>query len=225
TRIVWFTFLAAMDEDGFARFAAVENLAHRARVSVKAATAAVAVLEAPDPNSTNKDHDGRRIERVPGGWMVLNAQHYKDIVTSENSRVKTRERVRKFREKQAKPEPCNADVTPCNNLKQNVTPSETETETEVTKRTRVREGSEVRLHGIPSTVDEVIAWGKACSPPKTEATCRDLWSSYEGRRKTNENGEIFWISGGENPSTITNWRVYCLSFVSSTKPQRGPNGK
>jgi hypothetical protein len=93
TRIVWLTLLAAKDGEGFARFAALENLARRANVSSEKAAHAVAKLEAPDTNSSNPLHEGRRVERVPGGWMVLNAKLYDDMVRREDERRSTRERV------------------------------------------------------------------------------------------------------------------------------------
>lgn len=103
TRLVWLTLIAAMDEDGFAQFASVPNLAHRAIVSLEAAQRAVEALEGPDQNSSDKDHDGRRIERVPGGWLVLNAEKYRLLVTRAVQREQTRERVRKHRSRNASP--------------------------------------------------------------------------------------------------------------------------
>jgi hypothetical protein len=99
TRIVWLTFLAAKDGEGFARFAAVENVARRANVSVDKAARAVEVLEAPDAESSNPAHEGRRIERVPGGWIVLNAKLYDDMIRREDERRSTRERVALHRER------------------------------------------------------------------------------------------------------------------------------
>ena len=127
TRIVWITFLAAMDENGFVQFASIPNVAHRAVVSLDEASKAVATLEAPDANSSDPDNDGRRVERVPGGWMVLNANKYRALVTREIIKEQTRERVRKFRDSKdgnAPVTPGNAPVTPGN---QSVTPSETDT--------------------------------------------------------------------------------------------------
>lgn len=115
TRLVWLTLIAAMDEDGFCQFASVGNLAHRARVLEDEAQTAVASLEGPDPNSSDPENEGRRIERVPGGWMVLNAPKYRDMVTRTVARERTRLRVAKHRQK-ALPvtdvTPCNAVVTP-----------------------------------------------------------------------------------------------------------------
>lgn len=107
TRIVWLTFIAVMDEDGYAQFASVANVAHRARVTPEEAEEAIRVLESPDSNSSNPAHDGRRLERVPGGWIVLNAKDHRDAVTRVVIKEQTRERVRRHRERKAG----NANVT------------------------------------------------------------------------------------------------------------------
>lgn len=97
TRIVWITLLAAMDETGYAHFSAVENLAWRSRVPLEDAEEAVKVLMAPDPNSSDPDNKGRRIERVPGGFVVLNAGKYRAIMSREIQKEKTRQRVANWR--------------------------------------------------------------------------------------------------------------------------------
>ena len=117
-------FIALMDEEGFVAFACPANVAHRARVSVKAAGEALKILESPDTRSHGQDHEGRRIERVPGGWMVLNSAKYRDLVTREMMKEQTRIRVARHRAKQK--DECNADVT-LRNAK--VTQSEADTDT------------------------------------------------------------------------------------------------
>ncbi len=97
TRLVWLTLLAAKGKDGFARFATMANLAARARVDLSECAKAVAILEAPDPDSSNQDYEGRRLERVPGGWMVRNATLYDAIATQEDEREQTRVRVARHR--------------------------------------------------------------------------------------------------------------------------------
>lgn len=97
TRIVWITLLAAMDEDGYAHFSAVENLASRARVTVEEATVALECFMAPDPNSGNPANDGRRVERVPGGFMVLNAAYHREAMNRVVQREQTRQRVAAWR--------------------------------------------------------------------------------------------------------------------------------
>lgn len=122
TRVIWLTFIAAMDETGFAQFAGIANLAHRARVAIQEAQEAVECLQAPDGDSSDPEHDGRRIERVPGGWMILNAPKYREIVTRAVSQEQTRLRVNRYREKKRN---CNGNVTPANGT---VTPSEADAE-------------------------------------------------------------------------------------------------
>ena len=106
-RLVWITILAAMDEDGNVMFASAANLAARARVPREAAEAAVAAFEAPDPDSGDPDNEGRRIERFPCGWHVLNAAKYRAMVTKAIIREQTRIRVEKYRKKRSG----NAEVT------------------------------------------------------------------------------------------------------------------
>ena len=112
TRIVWITLLAAMDEVGFCPFAAVGNVASRARVTAEEARDAIATLESPDAVAPHQEHEGRRIERVPGGWIVINAKKYRDIVTRAQAQETTRQRVSRFREK--KRLAGNGGVTQCN---------------------------------------------------------------------------------------------------------------
>ncbi len=108
-----------MDEDGFVNLTSVGNVAHEGRITLEEAEEAIKILEDPDPNSADQDHEGRRIEKVPGGWMVLNAAKYRDIVTREIAREQVRKRVARHRAKLKG----NADVTGCNG---SVTPSEAE---------------------------------------------------------------------------------------------------
>lgn len=110
TRIVWLTFIAAMDEHGFCQFASVANVAHRARVSLPEAEEAIRCLEGADPNSSDPDNEGRRLERVPGGWMVLNSEKHRHMVTRAVIQEQTRQRVKRHREKVKRNS--NAPVTP-----------------------------------------------------------------------------------------------------------------
>lgn len=112
TRIVWLTFIAAMDEIGFAQFASVANLAHRAIVSMEEAEMAIKCLESPDQNSADPDYEGRRIERVQGGWIVLNSKKYRDLVTKAIIQEQTRKRVAAYRKRNAKVTEANETVTP-----------------------------------------------------------------------------------------------------------------
>ena len=135
TRIVWVTLLLSMDEDGFCQFASTRNLAREANVTPEESQKAINIFESPDAESSDPDNGGVRIERVPGGWMVLNSAKYRDQITRNDGKVKTRERVARFRQKKRDTdqslfhaESCNADVTVRND---HVTLSEAYTDSEV----------------------------------------------------------------------------------------------
>lgn len=99
TRLVWITFLASMDEDGFCAFSSIENLSRRANITLEDTKKAVIVLESEDKFSNQDEFQGRRIERVENGWIVLKAPYYRSILTREIQREKTRLRVQKHRSK------------------------------------------------------------------------------------------------------------------------------
>lgn len=70
-----------------------------------------------------------------------------------------------------------------------------------------------RLHGIPSSVDEVIAYGKTIPSPDgpiSEARCRAFWQHYEGQARTGPSGDVFWITSGE--AIVTKWQLKLISF-------------
>ena len=100
-RIVWITLLAAMDKHGYAAFSTVENLAKRAIVTPAQAAAAVQVLTSPDARAPGQVNDGRRIERVDGGFIILNSQKYRDIHDKELQKDANAKRVADWRARQA----------------------------------------------------------------------------------------------------------------------------
>lgn len=135
TRLVWVTMIACMDEDGFCQMASIANLSRRAAVPLEDAKRAIEILERPDPDSSDPDNEGRRIERVPGGWMILNARKYAEQVSREEIKRKNRERVARFREKHGHVTPnslqsaeCNASVMERND---SVMQSDTDTDTDL----------------------------------------------------------------------------------------------
>lgn len=101
TRIVWITMLAMADRDGLVQ-ASVPGLAHLARVEVGSCLRALDSLAAPDPHSRTKEHEGRRIKQVDGGWSILNYEVYRDRATVEERREKDRLRQARKRQRDAR---------------------------------------------------------------------------------------------------------------------------
>ena len=79
TRIVWWTMLLIAERGtGLVLISVLLMLADRAKVSVEAVENALEILSAPDPHSRDKEHEGRRIEEVEGGWRILNHEKYQE---------------------------------------------------------------------------------------------------------------------------------------------------
>jgi hypothetical protein len=98
TRVVWITLLALSDCDGYVR-GSIGWLAGKAKVTNAECRAAIAKFLSPDPHSRTPDHDGRRIEALEDGWLVLNYLAFRDRLSSDPKAIATRERVRKHRER------------------------------------------------------------------------------------------------------------------------------
>lgn len=170
TRIVWMTCLAAMDEDGFCSFASPANLAHRAVVPLDACVSALATLEGVDPNSSDPDNDGRRLERVPGGWLVRNASKYRDLVSREIAKAANRRRVARHRETKRAG---NAGVMPGNAPSRKANASVTLSDTEAEADTETRSDTET---------DKNKDRRAARSSASVDALFEQFWSAYPKKR-------------------------------------------
>jgi hypothetical protein len=98
TRVVWITMLALADMHGEVE-ASVPGLADAARVTIEECEGALTILSAPDKYSRTKDFDGRRIEVIDGGWVILNHAKYRNLYSADERREHTAERVRRWRER------------------------------------------------------------------------------------------------------------------------------
>jgi len=90
-KVVWITMLATADQYGVVN-ASVPGLAHAACVTVEDARRALATFLAPDEDSRTKEHDGRRIEEIDGGWRLLNYQKYREMQTAKQRQDAERQR-------------------------------------------------------------------------------------------------------------------------------------
>jgi hypothetical protein len=97
TRILWITLLAMADSTGYVE-AATPGLARVANITGEECKRALEILQAPDIESKNQDYGGARVEKVEGGWQLLNYQRYREQRTE--SQVKRAERQARYRAKQ-----------------------------------------------------------------------------------------------------------------------------
>jgi hypothetical protein len=88
-RCAWLAFLLDADPEGCIP-TSIPGLARRANIPVEDARAAVALLEAPDPDSRTPDFEGRRIAKVTGGWQILNFVTYRERAKLEAEKARKR---------------------------------------------------------------------------------------------------------------------------------------
>lgn len=104
TKVVWITLLALADTSGYVG-ASIPGLADAARVSLEECLHALDRLRAPDPHSRTKDHDGRRLEDVDGGFVILNYKKHREGAAAEVRREQNREAARRSRERKREAKP------------------------------------------------------------------------------------------------------------------------
>lgn len=99
TRCVWITLLALANKDGFVK--GVEAwLASEANVSRDECREALRTFMEPDPESQDQDFGGRRVDKVEGGWLVLNYAKYREMRTNEQMLAAQRQQRKRSRDKQ-----------------------------------------------------------------------------------------------------------------------------
>lgn len=113
TRILWITLLALADADGVVQ-AAIPGLAAMARMSLEDAERCIIKLESPDKYSRSEEFDGKRIEKIDGGWVILNYGKYRDRAKAEEKREYFRDYMRNKREKENVKQMLNAVKEPLN---------------------------------------------------------------------------------------------------------------
>lgn len=174
TRIVWVTMLALKNDAGEV-LASLPGLARLASVPVEAAEAAVELLSAPDPYSRTPDYEGRRIEAIEGGWVVLNHELYREKGSREDARRRNSERQKRWRDRQKS----NGGVTPHNGgVTHQATYTDTDTDTE-----------EEEVPGSPVAPVAPLPPLPSNPPPRRKRTgayseeFEQFWSSYRAPSK------------------------------------------
>lgn len=96
---VFVTMLALKDADQVVRYNAF-GLAQRAHKTEKEVLEALKILSSPDKKRLEpQPFDGRRIEKVDGGWKLLNGQFYEDMMRSLNRRAYQAQWQKEYRAK------------------------------------------------------------------------------------------------------------------------------
>jgi hypothetical protein len=89
--------LAMATREGYVR-SSVSGLARTANVPKDDAIRALEILSSPDAESGSPEFEGRRIEEIEGGWLLLNYTKYRELRTEQD--VYNAAKQKRYRDKQ-----------------------------------------------------------------------------------------------------------------------------
>lgn len=152
TRIVWITLLALADADGKVE-GSVAGLAPVARIPIESCQKALGKLMAPDEYSRTKENEGRRIQEIDGGWLILNHRKFREKAKSRA------EYYKKWRQQ---------------------TKTQTNTQTQTVKHPatgRNRKNVAQQKRFVPPTLEEVEAY-IAENPELSNVDAQTFWKGF-----------------------------------------------
>lgn len=96
---VWITMLVLKNKEHEVVGISVPGLANLAKVSLEECQSALVQFKSPDPMSTSKEYDGRKIEDLPdGGWLILNGEKYAQMLSHEERKAYQRQKMKEYRQ-------------------------------------------------------------------------------------------------------------------------------
>jgi len=84
---VWIAMLALMDRSCHVA-GTVPGMAHLCYLTPEQFMVCEKILLSPEPENPTKTDDGRRIERIDGGWLVLNGKKWRQKFSDEAKRIR-----------------------------------------------------------------------------------------------------------------------------------------
>lgn len=222
TRVVWITLLAMADKDGIVD-SSVPGLARVVGMEIPELEKSLEVLMSADPYSRTKDHDGRRIEAIDGGWRLLNHAKYRAKMDREEQKEKARLRQKRHRDKDEQnvterdSHALSRDVTPCHKTSRLSRQAEAKAEAEAFT---LSTGEPVIP---PCSLEEAL---KVCEGPGIGATPEITRKWYEDRDR-----RLNWEGHAGKP--ITDWQYDLKRFAerwrsneakTQPRPSQGRSG-
>jgi hypothetical protein len=98
-RIAWLTLMARKQADQVAYCDAYKLKKWANLGSIEEAEDALRILSSPDKDRPGQEHEGRRIEKVEGGWRLINGQRYEELMRTISERVRKARWAREHRAK------------------------------------------------------------------------------------------------------------------------------
>ena len=96
TKVTWLTMLALANQHGEVA-GSVPGIARIAGVPVEVCREAIKKFLSPDIDSRSQECEGRRLEVIDGGWLLINYAKYRLMASADDRRAKEAERQRRRR--------------------------------------------------------------------------------------------------------------------------------
>jgi hypothetical protein len=218
TKLVWITLLAMADRAGDVH-ASIPGLAKRAGVTLPECEAALTCLTSPDRYSRTKEHDGRRIEIIDGGFALLNHSKYRALLSAEERREYNRTKQAEYRA--AKKSDVNYLSPNVNDNKQNAHSTEGEGEAEAVLPSphthQARGAQEEEYWPDPReypTVETVKQWAEQVM---VSPACAEKWHAT----RVSEN----WETRNHRPLQLDSLPALFRTYATAWKAREAPVGK
>ncbi len=202
TRLLFVTMLAKADATGFVE-ASLPGIARAANLDQAETEEAMVILESPDEHSkdleANPQNEGRRVLKVPRGWMIINYEEYRNRRSDEDRREYMRKYMKDYRAKSKQ------RVNTVNRSKPPLAQAEAEAEAE-------------HIHTLE--ISELTAFANSEFP--TIADRKSLALEFHSIYSTQD-----WRTNGANPINLLErgkWKHKFKSFVMQQE-RGGTNGK
>lgn len=233
-RCVWVTMLALADKNGEVH-ATIPGLARLAVVPVEKADEAIQKFLSPDPYSSTKIDEGRRIEVIPGGWFLINHDLHRRLASKEDEKEKaaSRKRRQREREKRNNVTPVSRSVTQQSDSvteKADIEEEDTDTDTKAVSLSLTREEQERENRLDQELTENAVANGSSFAEAPTieevmqEAEMRGIPREHATSFFEYNEGQQLWMNRNGKP---INWRMSLKSWSErrrTMKPGQA-NGK
>jgi hypothetical protein len=221
TKVVWVTMLALANQHGEV-WASVGGLAHTAGVTREQCADALRVLLSPDPDSRTKDHEGRRIEEIDGGWMLLNYLKYRYMRDEEARKEYMREYMRDRRSVNSCKHPL-TQVSNVNIRKPQLAKAEAEAEAEADKKKDNTNTTRDETQAKPAKVSSRVRHQPVSANPPTLAEVASYVQEYNGDIPADEfldaNTRSGWTYGnGKKP--VLDWKAHYRTWQRGRDKRR-----
>lgn len=205
-RITWICMLAMADRKGRV-FASIPGLANRARVQVSDVEAAIISFLGPDTYSRTKDHEGKRIEEIDGGWRLINYQKYRAMCDEETIKESKRRYINERRARERSVD---------NSRKSRNQSKQAEAEAERSK-TNTPSSAKPRRGSLPSDftlTEATLQWCKKRQVPADELQARYDW--FRDYARSTGKQYVDWQAAFKN-SVRGNWAKINPGTYGTTK--------